>query len=117
MNMLMLMIGGFLGAVVRFFILQKFEGKASFVTVIVNTSGAFVIALCTGLAVNTPMYLLFGIGFSGAYTTFSTMSKEFFEMLKNRNYAESIIYLSVIYGCGFLLTAFGIYLGTLIQQL
>lgn len=117
MNILMVMIGGFTGAVIRFLISQVFE-KYTFPygTTFVNITGAFIIGLCIGFTIDDALYLLFGVGFCGAYTTFSTMSRDFLEMLIDRKYVQALIYLSISYGLGCLMTFLGIWLGIMVNQ-
>lgn len=45
-------------------------------TFVVNMTGGFVLGLLTGLALSTNLLFVFGTGFLGGYTTFSTWMVE-----------------------------------------
>jgi CrcB protein len=67
--------GGF-GAILRFLVDGRVSARAGRVfpygTMVVNLSGAVLLGLLTGLALNPDAALLVGTGAVGAYTTFST---------------------------------------------
>jgi len=68
----------------------------------VNVTGSFIIGLLMGIIQNStvsPLWRLFiGIGFLGAYTTFSTFSYETMMLLRTGSYMEAglNIILSVV---------------------
>ena len=75
--------GGFLGAVVRFLISTWAKGRYDhlpWATFGINVSGSFLLGLLMTLflakIVSDPWRLLLGVGFLGAYTTFSTFEYE-----------------------------------------
>src|SRR5690606_36461049 len=71
-------VGGFLGAVIRYFISGKInkDGRAlPFGTLFVNIAGSLLIGFVAGLGVTKPWTLFLVSGFAGAFTTFSTLTK------------------------------------------
>ena len=77
--------GGFLGSVVRYavdgWVSRRYRGAFPLATFLINVSGCFALGLFLTLATERaavdPRWRLFaGIGFVGAYTTFSTFEYE-----------------------------------------
>lgn len=84
-NFLLIGVGGFLGANLRYWVSGLVAERLGQVfpwgTFVVNASGACLLAVFYGwsannLAIDPRMRLLIAIGFFGAYTTFSTYSNE-----------------------------------------
>lgn len=71
---------GGVGAVVRFLLdgaVSRRAGRAfPYGTLAVNLTGAFLLGLLAGAAVSGSAYKLAGVGFIGAFTTFSTWAFE-----------------------------------------
>lgn len=108
----MIMSGGFLGAVLRYAISQYFNKHTfPYSTFIVNVSGSFILGICTGLSMSNEWYLFFSVGMLGAYTTFSTMTKELFECIKDRKFFIVMTYITTIVILGLGSTAIGIGIG------
>ncbi|MCX8130334.1 MAG: CrcB family protein [Clostridia bacterium] len=102
-------IGGFLGAICRFALknIQFFNYKGEFPvnTLTVNVTGAFALAFFLALSLDViklgdEVRQGVAIGFLGAYTTFSTLCKEFITLLDSFRYAELFLYtvLSIALG-------------------
>ena len=89
MNILLIAVGGGLGAVSRYFVsgwVQALSGSGwPLGTLVVNVTGCFVIGLLSQLAESTGVFtpatraLLF-TGFLGGYTTYSTFSTEAYNL-------------------------------------
>lgn len=100
---------GFLGAIIRFGIktmsIQNYKGAIPINTLFVNITGSFLLALITVLAlevtkINDNVKLGIGTGFLGAYTTFSTLMYEGFNLFQERSKLNAFTYIlgSVILG-------------------
>ena len=91
---LLISIGAVLGANARYLVslwaAGRFGADFPYGTLIVNVTGSFALGLLAGLLagrVSLPEELRFllGIGFLGAYTTFSTFSVETMNMLREES--------------------------------
>lgn len=108
-------IGGFLGAISRFALGQKiqkqFKSVFPFGTLTVNLIGAFLLGLLFSLSASGPIYLLFGVGFMGAFTTFSTFKLDLERLRKNGKSQFFYSYLFISYTFGILFANFGLLIG------
>jgi fluoride exporter len=106
---LMIGIGGFAGAITRFWLGSLIGGKMGtrfpYGTFVINISGSFLIGLIlTFLAGrvywNPNWRYLIPIGFLGAYTTFSAFEYETLRTVQNGRYLTSFlnVTLSVVVG-------------------
>ncbi len=127
MTALMVLLGGALGAPARMMLDRRITAALSgkdlavwikdfpFGTYFINMSGSFLLGFLTGISVkgHMPALLLafLGLGFCGAYTTFSTWSFESVVLFKKRLYKAGFlnIFLSLI--LGLILAGVGIALG------
>ena len=109
MNVLVIGIGGFVGAVARYgialWIGQRWGRSFPLGTFMINVSGSFLIGLLMTLMVDRftvdPRWrLLLVVGFLGAYTTFSTFEYETGALLKDGEWAFAMlnVILSVVVG-------------------
>lgn len=113
--MLFVGIGGIFGAISRFLLGKWITGKTSavfpFGTWIINISGSFVLGLLVVLHVSDVIpywsWLLFGTGFLGAYTTFSTFGYETIQMLQKKDTRRAVIYVSSSVVLGILFATIG----------
>ncbi|MGJ9457531.1 fluoride efflux transporter FluC [Oceanobacillus sp. CF4.6] len=111
MNFLFVALGGFIGSIVRYSISIKFN-KRLFATWIANVTGsmflAFLFHLYINEAISDNVWLLFGVGFCGAYTTFSTFGNETLQLLMQHKYIAAIFYVfsSFSVSIGFVFTVF-----------
>lgn len=98
MNILMVGLGGALGAILRYSIsLIPVKMHFPFLTFLTNIIGAFVIGLVVGIASrrenisdNTVLFLKTGL--CGGFTTFSTFSLETLTLFQHNSYALGVIY-------------------------
>ena len=83
--------GGFAGAVARYLVsiwVTTWIGSAfPYATFLINVSGSFLLGLLVGMleghAVSAVVPLSLGVGFLGAYTTFSTFTYETIRLLED----------------------------------
>ncbi|UTR13371.1 fluoride efflux transporter CrcB [Salipaludibacillus sp. LMS25] len=107
MAILVVAIGGGLGAVSRYllgvFIKSRTkERRIPTAMLIVNVLGAFGLGLFFGwvyrevpaLVYEDLRYLFIGIGFFGAFTTFSTFSIETSTLIRKKKWGDSALYVS-----------------------
>ncbi|GAA0292579.1 CrcB protein [Gracilibacillus halotolerans] len=106
-------IGGFFGAMARYFVSNQLDNQSDFplATWLVNMIGSFLLGFLFGLELNSSMFLLAGTGFMGAFTTFSTFKLEGILLHKEKKHRFFIWYNVMTYGGGLLLAWFGWMLG------
>jgi len=109
LNILIIGIGGFIGAIVRYLVAvwigERWGRSFPLGTFIINVSGSFIIGLLMTLMteriIENPQWRLFlVVGFLGAYTTFSTFEYETGALLKDGEwlYASLNVVFSVFVG-------------------
>lgn len=114
-------IGGLLGAPSRYlvdrFVSGRITSERPWGTVVVNLTGSFLLGLLNGLSLgkNLPATAsaLFGDGFCGAYTTFSTFSYETIRLLEDGDVLEAATNVGVSVVVGLAAAAGGVALGLL----
>ncbi|WHY95427.1 fluoride efflux transporter CrcB [Peribacillus simplex] len=111
MHILMVGIGGFFGAIARFtvskYLNNYFQTFIPIGTMIINLLGAFLLGIIIGAKTDTIHTLLFGTGFIGTFTTFSTLKLEMVQLHINKLKKEFLIYLAITYGGGIALAYLG----------
>ncbi len=109
LDIVMVGIGGFFGAVIRYGMAKKMNYSAGIPrgTLAVNWIGALLIGLVFGLELSKGWTLLLASGLAGALTTFSTLNKELIELWRNGEKENAVCYLVSTYGGGLLLVALG----------
>ena len=97
MHMLLVCIGGFFGAMARFFVFRIMTNKQR-ATMTVNTIGSFCIGMAAPV-LQQWQQLVFVLGFLGAFTTFSTFALDVVQ-LKQHDKKGAVLYtvLTLIYG-------------------
>lgn len=89
-------LGGFLGSICRFYIANRLH-KHPVGTWIANVSGSLLLVIVYRLfsmgQITETLWLLIGIGFCGAYTTFSTFGNETLKFILAQQYWEAILYV------------------------
>jgi CrcB protein len=116
-------IGGFLGANARFIVARLVGGlvETGFPvgTFLINVSGSFLLGIVGTLGAQrlTPhseaMRLALGVGFLGAYTTFSTFEFETNALIQQGNWIAAAINLGASVALGFLALRAGVALAVM----
>lgn len=107
-------LSGFFGAISRYTISKKLNSAAASLpigTLAVNLVGAFFLGYITGIQAKLMILLLFGTGFLGAFTTFSTLKLEMTKLYRDGHKKNFILYTILTYGLGIILAYFGFILG------
>jgi len=109
LDIVMVGIGGFLGAVIRYGMAKKMNHSAGIPvgTLAVNWIGAFLIGLIFGMELSKAWTLLLASGFAGALTTFSTLNKELIELWRHGEKKQAVNYFLFTYGGGFVFVVVG----------
>ena len=117
MKYLMVGIGGFLGAVARFwvggYVYDRMGTKFPYGTFVINVSGCFFLGLVmTLLTERTHMHpnwrYLLPIGFIGAYTTFSTFEYETLAVARDGQWLTALLNILLSVVCGFVAIWLGV---------
>lgn len=116
-NILAVFIGGGTGAVLRYLAgvlaVKVLNVNLPVSTFVVNIAGCFILGFLFALFVSKPeinpaLKLALTAGFCGGLTTFSTFSLELFEMLKNAQYMQVLVYLVSSLAVGLLAVWIGV---------
>ncbi|MCM3568869.1 CrcB family protein [Neobacillus mesonae] len=116
-EILLVAIGGFFGAIFRFILSRKLKGTSGFPfgTFSVNLFGAFLLGLLVGLEIHGYVYTLFGVGFMGAFTTFSTFMLESEQLRMSGKDMVFFSYVVASFTLGICLLFCGIIIGNLLE--
>ncbi|MFT4834031.1 MAG: CrcB protein [Marinoscillum sp.] len=116
-NLVFIGIGGFAGSVLRYLVsvyfLKAFGNLLPYGTLAVNLLGSLLIGLLAGAFIKTdnqPLQFLLITGFCGGFTTFSTFSLEGLKMLRDSQYLQYSLYISISVIFGILLCLIGFWL-------
>ncbi|WP_147532789.1 fluoride efflux transporter CrcB [Bacillus marasmi] len=105
-------LGGSFGAALRYFIGLQFQSRLKLKrpfplhTWLINISGSFLLGVLAKLHLEHQLYdwvwYFAGVGFCGAFTTFSTFGFETVTLIQNRHIGLAIVYVStsIILGVG-----------------
>lgn len=115
-------IGGVCGALCRWWLGSLLQGRQAGVfpwpTFLINVSGCFVLGLVMSILatrvpadLREPLQLALGVGFLGAYTTFSTFAFEATALLQSGAWHLAIWYIGGSVLLGMLAISAGIFLG------
>lgn len=102
--MIFVMVGGCFGAMSRFYIgkiLAQRSTSFPVSTLAVNILGSFLLGLAVHSELSTAFYRLIGIGFLGAFTTFSTFSYEVLQLLLASRFSTAGLYITCSLVLGF----------------
>lgn len=115
-SLLLVGMGGFIGAVARYYIStmisKSFPSVLPYGTLTVNLLGSFLLGFILGKGIAESMSLLVGTGFMGAFTTFSTFKMESLKLLHNRKLNIWFVYQMATYIVGIILAYIGFRLGS-----
>lgn len=115
MEVIFVAIGGFFGAISRFALSQRIQNKNKtgfpLGTLSVNLLGSFLLGLLFSVSSTGLIYLLFGVGFMGAFTTFSTLKLEAEYLRKSGKKSFFYLYLICSYTIGLILAYLGLIIG------
>ncbi len=111
MDYILVGVGGIFGSILRYslgkYINKNIDKEFPFGTFIINISGAFLLGFVSAVGSNKNLYSLFGDGFCGAYTTFSTFMFEGVTLIKNNKNLNAMCYVILSLALGII----GYYLG------
>jgi len=122
MNLLIIGIGGFIGAVMRYLVsgwAHRIAGASfPYGTLTVNVLGSFLLGffliIAEGRFIISPQIRnLIATGFLGAFTTYSTFSFETIMLLKEMMYAQAILNISL----NLIVGLFAIWMGITLARL
>ncbi len=112
MQYLLVAAGGAFGSLARFLIgrkvSEKYKGGFPAGTFLINVTGAVLLGMVTAAGLEPSAYSLFGDGFLGAYTTFSTFMYEGFNLFQDNEKLNAAVYIagSLVLGiAGFMMGA------------
>jgi CrcB protein len=103
-------LGGFFGAISRFALSKWINGRVPTFplgTLFINALGSFLLGWMTGAGIAEQGRLLLGVGFMGAFTTFSTLKWESLQMAQKNEWGKFLLYLGCSYTFGVLLAFLG----------
>ena len=95
-------IAGAFGALTRYlvgrWVVTRFSTSFPWATLLINVSGAFLIGLIAGFTtrqvIDPFVQTILATGFLGGYTTFSTMSWEGVQLVRQGKRVQGLLYLS-----------------------
>jgi CrcB protein len=112
--------GGFIGAIARFalarFVATSFDTRFPLGTFIINVSGSFLLGILGTVVTHRmsvhadALRLALGVGFLGAYTTFSTFEFETHTLLDNGAWVAATVYMAASLFVGLMAVRAGILL-------
>lgn len=96
MSLLYVALGGGIGSLCRFYLSNRMN-KKPIATWLINISGSILLAFLfysyTSGHLIDEWWLFLGVGFSGAFTTFSTFGHETLDLLLKQQYKWALVYV------------------------
>ncbi|UTT42425.1 fluoride efflux transporter FluC [Exiguobacterium aurantiacum] len=113
MDLIVVMVGAFFGAMARFGIGQLVKKWSTSVfpwaTLFVNVSGSFLLGYLVNMTVDYKIVLGLGVGFLGSFTTFSTFKLEVMRFVA-KDWIRFGMYLLATYVLGLVAAYLGYHL-------
>nr|WP_242529497.1 fluoride efflux transporter CrcB [Priestia flexa] len=117
MTALLIALGGFLGAIARYVLSTWMNQKSTtgfpIGTLCVNLVGSFLLGILVGNGMTSGVYSFLGVGFMGAFTTFSTFKLENIHLHEKKMHTVLFPYLAFSYIGGIVLAFIGMLVGAL----
>ncbi len=119
-QLLLIGAGGFLGAIARYavdgWVSDRTGGQLPLGTFVINASGAFLLGLLFAATVDrailpAELRAPIGIGFLGAYTTFSTLMLESWRLIESGAWPIAVLNLGGSVGVGIVALLLGLIVG------
>jgi len=115
MQVISIIIGGILGALLRYFVsldvAKTVSGHFPWPTLTVNLIGSFFIGLLWGFFENSnaSVYVksFVFVGFVGSFTTFSTFSLDIFNLIRRNDFSAATLYWLISTTLGVLFAGIG----------
>lgn len=115
LHIIMVGFGGFFGAIARYAISKQLNQSSGTsipkFTLTVNLVGSLLLGVLSGVQADVIILLVFGTGFLGAFTTFSTLKLEMTELYRNDHKRLMLFYTIVTYSLGIALAYLGYLIG------
>lgn len=114
--------GGILGANARFYLSRWVSGKTETLfpvgTLVINITGCFIMGFFmtafTAMHLPDSLRLLVAMGFTGAYTTYSTFEFETFALVQDGQFWRAAANFAVSFTVGFAALALGVFIAKLV---
>ncbi|MEN0133633.1 MAG: fluoride efflux transporter CrcB [Rhodococcus sp. (in: high G+C Gram-positive bacteria)] len=102
MTVLLVAVGGALGATTRYLTGRYVDSYRSFpvATFLVNVAGGLILGLLSGASMSAQTFALLGTGFCGGLTTYSTFAVESVGLLRIRLAVTSVVYMAASVAAG-----------------
>jgi CrcB protein len=114
MTLLLVMIGGAVGALARYAVDRLLRHHdLPWGTILVNVAGSFVLGVLAGAgsAVPGPVGALLGTGFCGALTTWSTFAYQTVDLAGHRRWRDALLNVVITLVAGFAAVWLGVSVG------
>ena len=117
-NYLFIGFGGGLGALCRYgmsvLLTPRTSSRIPLATLFVNMSGSFLLGFILGMyndgQLSEGLFMFLGVGFCGAFTTFSTFGNETVQLLIQKKIKLALSYVSVSVVLSFIFAWLGLYI-------
>lgn len=98
MTVLLVAAGAVVGGPIRYAAGHYFDARMPWGTLLVNVVGSFLLGLFTGLDLSTAWWALLGIGFCGAFTTYSSFAVQTFDRGARTGTVYAVVTLALSLG-------------------